>query len=235
MRFLTLLVLFMLVLMMPPGAHAATQVFMWPSQFSYGTPSGTFGWNATSFGVRFGPGFGPVEFGTMLHYGPISNMSFAGSTLSGYSGQVVGGETGLRFALGVGPVGVGAFAGYGGSVFNARGPVASDAVLLSSLGFRLGVDARMTVAPGVSLRGSWTALSGLNNRADISMSSPAIAAQHTGTGSGSEFNIGVTFSPVPLVTAFAEYRSGTFMTNWSSGALTSSSYSGYFLGVQFRF
>jgi hypothetical protein len=223
------------LLMLPAGARAATQVFMWPSQFSYGTPSGTFGWNATNLGVRFGPALGPVEFGTMLYYGPLSNVSFAGSPLSGYGGQVVGGETGLRLGLGAGPIGLGAFAGYGGFVFNARGPVASDVVLLSSLGFRLGFDARMTVAPGVSLRGSWTALSGLSNRADIAMSSPAIAAQHTGSGSGSEFNVGVTFSPLPLVTAFAEYRSGTFLTNWSGGTLTSSSYSGYFLGVQFRF
>lgn len=223
------------VLMISATAQGGTKVFIWPSNFSYGTPSGTFAWNSTPFGFRFDQGFGPVGFGTMLFYGPISNFSFAGTGLPGYTGQVVGGETGLRFALGAGPLGIGASAGYGGFVLNARGPVASDAVLLSSLGFRLGVDARAAIAPGVTLHGSWTTLSGLNSRADMSLSSPPVAAQHTGTGNGSEYNIGVSFSPVPLVSVFADYRSATFQNTWSGGGTTTTSYSGYFLGVEFRF
>jgi len=223
------------VLMLSVTAQAGTQVFIWPSNYSYGTPSGTFAWNTTSLGFRFDQGFGPVGFGTMLFYGPITNFSFAGSGLSGYNGQVVGGDAGLRFALGAGPLGFGAFAGYGGFVANARGPVASDAVLLSSLGFRLGFDARAAIAPGVTLRGNWTTLSGVSSRADISLSSPPVAVQHSGTGNGSEYNIGVTFSPLPLVSVFADYRSASFQNNWSGGGTTTTSYSGYFLGVEFRF
>lgn|GEM_PF-4759591 len=123
----------------------------------------------------------------------------------------------MRLGLGAGPLGVGAFAGYGGFVLNARGPTASDAILLSSLGFRLRVDGRLLIAPGVAFRAGWSSLPSLSNRADISMTSPAVAAQHAGPGSGSEYSLGLSFSPLPLVTVFADYRSGTFQTNWSGG------------------
>lgn len=219
----------------PPAAPAQTQVFLWPAQFSFGTPSGTFTWSATSLGVRFGPGLGPVEFGTTLSYGSITNLSFAGSLLSGYSGQMVAGEVGPRLALGAGPLGVGASAGYGGFVVNARGPASTDALLLSSLGFRLGLEGRLSIAPALALRGSWHALTGLSQRAEFSLSSPGVAAQHSGSGSGSEFRIGLAFSPLPLVEGFAEYRSGSFTTVWSAGGSTPSSYSGYLLGVRLSF
>ncbi|HEU5299381.1 MAG TPA: hypothetical protein VFW08_07795 [bacterium] len=230
------LLLLVTMLAIPPVTRAGTQVFLAPSQFTFATPSGTFNWSATSIGGRFGPSLGPLEFGTMLSYAPVNSLSFMGSPLSGYSGQMFAGEIGPRFALGFGPIGVGASAGYGGFVLNARGPAASDAVLLSSLGFRLGVDARLTVAPTLSVRAGWTALTGLSTRADFSVSAPvAVVAQHAGSGSGSEFSIGVSFAPLPLVAAYAEYRSGTFFTGWSGGGSTSSSYSGYVLGVQVRF
>ncbi|MGH2436735.1 MAG: hypothetical protein ACRDFA_07060 [bacterium] len=237
MRIRTIMVVLTLgsILMLPAAAHADTQLYIWPSTYSYATPSGTFAWNTTALGLKFDQGFGPLGFRTMLFYGPVSNFSFAGSGLSGYGGQVVGGEGGLRFGLGLGPVGVGAFAGYGGFVMNARGPSAPDAVLLSSLGLRLGVDARAALAPGVTLRGNWTRLSGLNSRADISLSSPLVGAQHTGVGNGSEYTIGVTISPLPLVSVFADYRSASLQTNWSGGGSTTTSYSGYFLGVGLRF
>lgn len=231
----TMALILIAVLAVPSAAPAATQFFLSPSQFTFATPSGTFTWSATSLGARFGPQLGPVEFGTMLSYAPVGALSFAGSPLSGYSGQMLTGEIGPRFGLGLGPIGVGASAGYGGFVMNARGPAASDAVLFSSLGFRLGVDARVSIAPTLSLRTGWTALTGLSTRADLSLSSPGLAAQHSGSGTGSEFTIGLVFAPLPLVTAFAEYRSGTFFTNWSGAGPTTSSYSGYVLGVSMRF
>lgn len=233
--FVTVVLVLTIALAVPSAARGATQFFLSPSQVTFATPSGAFTWNATSIGARFGPQLGPVEFGTMLSYAPVGGLSFAGSPLSGYSGQMLAGEIGPRFGLGFGPIGVGASLGYGGFVMSGRGPAASDGVLFSSLGFRLGLDARVTIAPTLSLRTGWTALSGLSTRADISLSSPGLAAQHAGSGSGSEFTIGLAFTPLPLVAAYAEYRSGSFFTNWSGAGPTSSSYRGYVLGVQMRF
>lgn len=223
------------VISFPAASSAETRFFIWPNQYSYGTPSGTFTWHTTSLGVNFGQGFGPVGFGTMLYYGPLANLTFAGSGLSGYSGQVVGGEVGLRFGLGAGPLGIGASAGYGGFVMNARGPSAPDAVLLSSLGLRFGIGAQAAIAPGLTLHGNWATLSGLSNRAEFSLSAPPIAVQHNGSGSGSEYNIGVTFSPLPLMSVYADYRSASIHNSWSGGGTSTTSYSGYVLGVNFRF
>ncbi|MDQ7842870.1 MAG: hypothetical protein QN141_07320 [Armatimonadota bacterium] len=220
---------------LPPAAQAATQAFLWPSQYAYATPAGTYRWSATTLGLQIGTGIGPAQVGGSFFYGPVDHLSFAGSPLAGFRGQLVGGEASLRLGLGAGGFGLGAFAGYGGFVFTATGPSPSDAVLLSSAGFRYGVDGRLPLAPGTVLRGSWTALAGLSNRAELAMSSPAVAAQHAGPGGGSEYSLGLALSPLPLVTAFVDYRTSTFQTTWSGGPVTSSTYTGYLVGVQLRF
>src|SRR2546430_17102900 len=48
-----------LVVIPVDDARAAMQFTLWPAQFSYGTPSGTFAWNSTMFGFRFDEPLGP--------------------------------------------------------------------------------------------------------------------------------------------------------------------------------
>jgi len=97
------------------------------------------------------------------------------------------------------------------------------------------VDGRIALAPGVALRGSYAVLSGVSSQADISMSAPAVAARDTGSGSGSEYALGIAVSAAPLLTVFADYRSATLQPTWSGGGTTTTSTSGYYLGVQLRF
>ncbi|HET6781843.1 MAG TPA: hypothetical protein VFH67_07085 [bacterium] len=233
MRIVVLVVAVFTGLLMP--AQAA-QVMIWPSQFSYGTPAGTFTWNSTAIGLRLDQPIGPfLALGTTLYYGPISNFSFAGSSLSGYSGQTLAGDISLRMGVSAGPLGLTAYAGYGGFGLNASGPSAPDRVVLSSLGFRTGTEAKVPLAPALSLQGSWTFQTGVNSSANISLSSPFTAAQHSGVGSGSEYQLVVVFSPLPRTGFFAGYRGGSHQNNWSGGGTTTTSYSGPFAGFEIRF
>lgn len=236
-RIITMTLVTMLAsLLVPVGAHAAAQIVVWPAQFSYGTPSGTFAWNSTAFGLRLDQSIAPfVAIGTTFFYGPVSNLSFAGSSLSGYSGQTLAGDLSLRLGMSAGPLGLTGYAGYGGFGLNATGPAANDRIVLTTLGFRVGAEAKVPLTRGLDLRGSWTALTGLNSQAAVSLSSPPTAAQSSGTGSGSEYQLAVLFSPVPLTTIFAGYRAGASQTAWSGSGTTSTTYNGIFAGFEIRF
>lgn len=217
-------------------AHAGAGVTIWPAEFSYGTPSGTLTWNTTAFGLRFSTPIGPFfGIGADVYYGTPTNLRLNGTLLSGYSGQAVGGELALRFGTGLGPVGATASAGYGGLTLNASGPTAPERVVLYSTGFRLGAEARVTIRDGLSLKGRFMGVTGLNSSANLSISSPPLAVQHSGTGSGSEYEIGLSYSPVGLVGVFIGYRAGNYNTLWSSGESTTTRFSGFFVGAQAGF
>jgi len=220
----------------PAYADAATQFTLWPAEFTYGTPSGTFTWNATMFGLRFDQPMGPlVSLQTSLRYGAIANLSFAGSSLSGSSGSTLVADSALRIGLRTGPVGVAAFGGYGGLLVNATGPAASDAVVLQSLSARLGVEVVAATSRGLELRGSYTLLPSITTRADISLTAPPTAASDSGSGSGSEYEITLLFSPVPVTTIFAGYRGGTHQISWSGGPATTTTFNGFVAGVELHF
>lgn len=214
-------------------AHAGVGVTIWPSQFSYGTPSGTLTWNTTAFGLRFSAPMGPfLGIGADVYYGTPTNIRFNGSSLSGYTGQTVGGELALRFGTGLGPVGLTGFAGYGGLTLNASGPTSPERVVAYSTGFRLGGEARVTIRNGLSLKGRFGAVTGLNSNANLSIASPPLAVTHSGTGSGTEYEIGLSYSPIGVVGVFIGYRAGNHSTRWSTGESTTTSFSGFFLGAE---
>lgn len=226
----------MVVGIVPVRAAAATQFTFWPADFTYGTPSGTFAWNATMFGFRFDQPMGPlVSLQTSLRYGSIANLNLSGSSLSGSSGSTLMADSALRIGLRTGPVGVAAFGGYGGLLVNARGPGASDAVVLQSLSARLGVEVVAATSRGLELRGSYTLLPSITTRADISLTAPPIAASDSGAGSGSEYEITLLFSPVPVTTIFAGYRGGTHQISWSGGPATTTTFTGFVAGVELHF
>lgn len=223
-------------LLMPMAAHAAAQIVIWPAQFSYGTPSGTFTWNSTAIGLRLDQAIAPFSaVGTSFYYGSISNLTFAGGSLSGYSGQTLAGDLSLRLGMSAGPLGLTGYAGYGGSVLNASGPAASDRIVLTTLGFRVGAEAKIPLTSGLALRGSWTALTGLNSQANFSLSTPPTAASQSGTGSGSEYEVAVLFSPISQTSILAGYRAGTYQTAWSGSGTTTTRYDGFFVGLEIRF
>lgn len=214
-------------------AQAATQFSLWPAEFSYGTPSGTFTWNSTMFGLHFGQPLGPfVGFDTNLRYGSVSNLNFGGS-LSGYSGSTLVADSVLRVGLRAGTLGIAAFGGYGGIFFNASDPATSGSVVLQSLGSRLGVEATLAMAPGLTLRGNYTVITSLTARADIAV--PPTAAQWNGSGTGSEYEIALLFSPVPVTTVFAGYRGGTQSISWSGDGTTPTTFNGWVAGVELHF
>lgn len=228
----------MLIVVMPAGrAEAAAQFSLWPSTFSYGTPSGTFAWNSTVFGVRLGQPLGPfVSLQSTLRYGSIANLSFAGSSLSGYTGSTLVADSALQFGLGAGPLSLAAYAGYGALVLNATGPTASDRVVLLSQGTRVGVEATLTTSRGLVLRGNYTVIPSLTASTNISLSAPPTAAQQNGNGSGNEYEITLLFSPVPVTTLFAGYRGGTHQITWSGGGgNTSTTFNGWIVGVELGF
>jgi hypothetical protein len=241
MRRLSVLVvgLSLAVLMPARMAAAATQLSIWPADYTYGTPAGQFAWSATSYGIGFEQSLGPfVSLQTRLAYGPMTNFYFRGAAMSGYTGSVVVGDTALRVGLNTGPIGLSAFGGYGGLFFNASGSTASDRVILQSSGARLGVEASVTPAPGVLLRGSYTMTTALTTNANVSVSSPppAVAASYNGSGSGNEYEIALLLSPVPLTSVYAGYRSGTQQISWSGGGgNTTNTFSGWIVGVELRF
>jgi hypothetical protein len=220
----------------PEQAHAGAGVTIWPSEFSYGTPSGTVTWNTTALGLRFSSPVGPfLGIGADVYYGTPTNLRFNGSPLSGYSGQAVGGELALRFGTGLGPVGATAFAGYGVLSLNASGPTAPERIVLYSTGFRLGAEARVTIRDGLALKGRFTGVTGLNSSGNLSLTSPPLAVQDSGTGSGSEYEVSLSYSPVGLVSVSVGYRAGNHTTNWSSGGSTTTRFSGFFVGAQTGF
>ena len=218
-------------------ADAAAQFTLWPAGFSYGTPSGTFSWNSTLFGFRFDEPLGPfVSLRSDLRYGAVANPSFTATSMSGYSGSTWIADTAFRVGLRTGPIGFAAYGGYGGLFVNATGPSPSDNVVLRNLSSRLGVEATVATSGGLVLRGSYTWITSLNANADISMSGPpAVVASHSGTGNGSEYEITLQYSPVPVTTVFAGYRGGSSQISWSGAGTTNSTFQGYLLGVELHF
>lgn len=218
---------------------AAAQFTIWPANYSYGTPSGQFSWSATTYAVAFEQSLAPfTSLRTNLAYGPTNTVNFNGSALSGFSGGVLMADAVLRVGLQTGPVGLAAYGGYGGLFFNATGPAASDRVVLQSAGTRLGVEANVAPAPGVSLRGSYTMTTGLTTNATLSISppNPAVAGTFTGSGTGNEYEVALVLSPVPMTSVYAGYRSGTQQISWSGGGgNTTNTFSGWMVGVDLRF
>src|SRR2546428_9660876 len=123
-----------LVVMPAEMADAAAQFTLWPAEFSYGTPSGTFSWNSTLFGFRFDEPLGPfVSLRTDLRYGAVANPSFTTGSMSGYSGSTWIADTTFRVGLRTGPVGFAAYGGYGGPFFLAPRPSAPAHAVLSNI------------------------------------------------------------------------------------------------------
>lgn len=222
---------------------AAAQFTIWPANYTYGTPpgpltpSGQFTWSATTYGVAFEQSLAPfTSLRTSLAYGPTSNVTFSPiGALSGYSGGVLLADAALRVGMQTGPVGLAAYGGYGGLFFNATGPT-PDRVVLQSAGTRLGVEANVAPAPGVTFRGSYTITTGLTTNANFSISqAPGAAGNFTGSGTGNEYEVALVFSPVPMTSMYAGYRSGTQQITWSSGGNTTNTFSGWMVGVDLRF
>src|SRR2546425_7871148 len=213
-----------LVVIPVDDARAAMQFTLWPAQFSYGTPSGTFAWNSTMFGFRFDEPLGPfVSLRSDLRYGSLANPSFTATSMSGYSGSTWIADTAFRVGLRTGPVGFAAYGGYGGLFFNATGPSPSDSVVLRNLSSRLGVEATVATSGGLTLRGSYAWITSLSANADFSVS-PLPPASRVGTGSGSEYEITLLYSPVPVTTVFAGYRGGSSQISWSGGGTNNSTF-----------
>ncbi len=235
--FLGVIAVVALVAIPAGNAWAAAQFTLWPAEFAYGTPSGGFTWNAMMFGFRFDEPLGPfVSLQTDLRYGSVANLNFAGSGLSGYSATTWLADSVVRVGLRSGPVGIAAYGGYGGFFFNATGPSASDRIVLRDLASRLGVEATVATSRGLTLRGNYALITSLNANADISMSTPLIGPiSYTGTGSGSEYEITLLYSPVPVTTVFAGYRGGSSQISWSGGGTSSSTFNGWLAGVELHF
>jgi len=238
MRLLIVLaVVALLIGMFPAGsAEAATQFSIWPAEFSYGIPApGTFTWTSTMFGLRFGQPLGPfVGLDTTLRYGAVANLSYSGTSLSGYSGSTFVADSVLRVGVRAGTFSVAGFGGYGGLLMNATS--GSNNIVLQSLGPRLGVEASLALSGGLVLRGSYTILPSLTTRADIvSTGPPPPAGQSSGSGTGNEHEIALTYSPLPVTTVFVGYRGMTQSISWSGAGTTSTSFSGFTAGVELHF
>src|SRR2546422_1042849 len=129
--FLCVMTILALVVIPAEMADAAAQFTLWPAEFSYGTPLGTFAWNSTLFGFRFDEPLGPFEsLRSDLRNGAVANPSFTATTMSGYTGSTWIADTAFRVGLRTGPVGFAAYGGYGGLFVNAPGPPPSGNVLL---------------------------------------------------------------------------------------------------------
>ncbi len=219
-------------------AAAAAQFTIWPANYTYGTPSGQYTWTATTYGVTFEQALAPfTSFRTNLAYGPTSNVTFGGTALSGYSGGVLLADAALRVGMQTGPVGLAAYGGYGGLFFNATGSTASDRAVLQSAGTRLGVEANVAPAPGVTFRGNYTIMTGLTTNANFAVSTPppGLTGNFTGSGTGNEYEVALVFSPVPMTSVYAGYRSGTQQITWNGGGNTTNTWSGWLVGVDLRF
>src|SRR2546428_10716077 len=125
--FLCVMTILALVVIPAEMADAAAQFTLWPAEFSYGTPSGTFAWNSTMFGFRFDEPLGPfVSLRSDLRYGAVANPSFTGGSMSGYSGSTWIADSVVRVGLRTGPIGLAAFGGVGGVVFYSTRALAVD-------------------------------------------------------------------------------------------------------------
>lgn len=215
--------------------QAATQFSVWPAEFSYGVPSGSFTWTSTMFGLRFGQPLGPfVGLDTTLRYGAVANLGFSGTSLSSDSGSTLVADSVLRVGLRAGTFSVAGFGGYGGLFMNATS--ASNSLVLQSLGTRLGVEASLALSQGLVLRGNYTFIPSLTARADIANSTPPPApAQYNGSGTGTEYEIALVYSPLPVTTVFAGYRGGTQSIAWSGFGTTSTTFNGFVAGVELHF
>lgn len=104
--------------------------------------------------------------------------------------------------------------------------------MLSTLGFRLGAEATVSLSRSVALRANYTTITSQNSEANTSIPVPA---QDTGTGTGQEYEIVLLFTPVASTGAFIGYRSGNYQTTWSGFGTTTSTFDGWFAGVQLSF
>ncbi len=217
-------------------AQAASEFVVWPARFSYGTPSGALTWDTTVYGLRntstILPYFG---FGTSLYYGSVSNLALGGSGLNGFTGQTIAGDFSLRLGASVGRVDLAAYGGYEALALNANGPTATDRILLLTSGIRAGAEAKLHLPYGFALKGSFTTLPALNSSENLSFSSPPTAAQFNGTGSGTEYEVDLSYSFIPDISAFVGYRGGTYQTNWSGSGSTTTTFNGYVFGLEARF
>ncbi len=231
-----LVVVALVIGLVPAGTgEAATQFSVWPAEFSYGVPGGSFTWTSTMFGLRFGQPLGPfVGLDTTLRYGAVANLDFPGASLSSYSGSTLVADSVLRVGLRAGTFSVAGFGGYGGLFMDATS--ASNSIVLQSLGTRLGVEASLAVSHGLVLRGNYTIIPSLTARADIANSSPPPAPnQYTGSGTGSEYEIALVYSPLPVTTVYAGYRGGTQSISWSGFGTTSTTFNGFVAGIELHF
>src|SRR2546427_1886024 len=138
-------------------ADAAAQFTLWPAEFSYGTPSGTFAWNSTLFGFRFDEPLGPfVSLRTDLRYGAVANPSFTATSMSGYTGSTWIADTAFRVGLRTGPVGFAAYGGYGGVFFYPQRPSAPDKLRFRQPSRRVGGGGTGAPPGGGVLRGGDT-------------------------------------------------------------------------------
>ena len=219
------------------GTPARAALFsIWPANFTYGTPSGGFTWNSLIFGARFDePLGGAVFLRASLLPGIITNLSFSGSPLSGYSGLTGFVESSYRVGFGTGQVSVSAYGGVGGMLLYAYGPATGDNVFLGNIGGRLGVEAIVSASPGIALRGSYTIMPSLTSTAAIFMSSPSVSAVWRGAGTGSEGEVALTYTPAPETTWFAGYRSGIAQISWSGAGTTTSMFNGWVVGLESHF
>jgi hypothetical protein len=130
---------------------------------------------------------------------------------------------------------LGAFGGYQAFGLTANGSTPSDRILLQTSGFRTGADIRVNLPNGLALRGGVTILPSLNSSENMSLSSPPTVAQFSGTGSGTEYEVGLGYS-LRYFSLFAGYRSGNYQTNWSGGGGSSpTTFSGYVFSLESRF
>jgi hypothetical protein len=193
-------------------------------------------WNSTMYGLRFDSGILPhFGFVTDLYFGSISNPTLGGSGLSGFSGQTVAGDFGLRLGGSVGRLDMAVFGGYEGLALNATGPTAADRILLLTSGLDVGADIKLHVVRGLAVRGSFTYLPSLNSSANFSFSSPPSNAQFNGTGNGTEYEVDLSYSFIPQLSLFGGYRSASYQTAWSGSTSTATTFSGYIFGLETRF
>ncbi len=236
MRITVLVAAFVMIGMVPDHSEAASQFTVWPAEFAYGTPTGTFAWNATMFGFRFDQPMAPlVSLQTDVRYGSVANLSFGGGGLAGATGNTFVADSMLRVGLRTGAFSLAAFGGYGGLLANASGPSASDTMALQTQGSRLGVEVVASASRAV-LRGSYTLIPSMTARADFALPSLAVPPQqYSGSGSGNEYEITLLLSPTPVTAIFAGYRGGTYQINWSGGGTTSTTFNGFVAGVELHF
>ena len=239
MRTLALALLLAVALVALPlqgQAQAATEFVAYPAQFSYGTPSGIFGWNSTVYGLRFTSTIAPhLGFGTDIYYGTVPSLALGGSTLNGFSGQTIAGDFSLRFGTSVRQVDLAVYGGYEAFAMNANGSTAADRILLFTAGPRVAGEVKLHLPHGFALEGSVAYLPSLNSSENLSLSSPPTTAQFNGTGNGTEYEVSLSYSFIPDLSILAGYRGGTYQTTWSGAGSTTTTFSGWVFGLESTF